>query len=138
MGLIDIKRNPSQRELKWFGVLLAAFFASVAGLLWWRAAQPTAAAVTLGIGLVLVAVYTALPNVRRWVFLGWMYAALPIGWAVSHLLLAIVYYLVITPIGLTMRLFGYDPMSRRADHDAATYWVRRKPESDLARYFRQF
>ena len=93
---------------------------------------------TLALGLVVVGVYFAFPGVRRWVFLGWMYAALPIGWAVSHLLLAIVFYLVITPIGLTMHLFRYDPMSRRIDRDAKTYWVRRDPESDMARYFRQF
>ena len=138
MALIEINKNPSQRELKWFGVLLAVFFTIVAGLLWWRASQPTAAVVALGLGLVLVVVYAAFPGLRRWVYLGWMYAALPIGWVVSHVLLGIIFYLIMTPIGLTMRLFGYDPMSRRFDRGADTYWVRRDPESDTRRYFRQF
>jgi TRAP-type C4-dicarboxylate transport system permease small subunit len=138
MALIEINKNPSQRELKWFGVLLALFFTVVGGVLWWRAAQPTAATVTLGLGLVLVAVYAAFPGLRRWVYLGWMYAALPIGWVVSHVLLGIIFYLIMTPIGLTMRLFGYDPMSRQFDRGADTYWRRRDSESDTRRYFRQF
>jgi hypothetical protein len=138
MALIEINKNPSQRELKWFGVLLVVFFAVVAGLLWWRASQPTAAVVVLGLGLVLVVVYAAFPGLRRWVFLAWMYAALPIGWVVSHALLGIIFYLIMTPIGLTMRLLGYDPMLRRFDDAADTYWVRRDPESDTRRYFRQF
>ena len=138
MALIEINKNPSQRELKWFGVLLAVFFAVVAGLLWWRVSEPTAAVVVLGLGLVLVVVYAAFPGLRRWVFLGWMYAALPIGWVVSHVLLGIIFYLIMTPIGLTMRLLGYDPMLRRFDRGADTYWVRRDRESDARRYFRQF
>jgi TRAP-type C4-dicarboxylate transport system permease small subunit len=138
MALIEINKNPSQRELKWFGVLLVVFFAVVAGLLWWRASQPTAAVVVLGLGLVLVVVYAAFPGLRRSVYLGWMYAALPIGWVVSHVLLGIIFYLIMTPIGLTMRLLGYDAMLRRFDDAADTYWVRRDPESDTRRYFRQF
>ena len=138
MALIEINKNPSKRELRWFGVLLAVFFAVVAGLLWWRASQPTAAVVVLGLGLALVVVYCVSPGLRRWVFLGWMYAALPIGWVVSHVLLGIIFYLIMTPIGLTMRLLGYDPMLRRFDRGADTYWVRRDRESDERRYFRQF
>ena len=39
--------------------------------------------------------------------------ALPIGILVSTVVLAVTYYLVLTPIGLLARLFGYDPMARR-------------------------
>ena len=62
--------------------------------------------------------YYAIPNVRRLLYLGWMRVFYPIGWVVSHLLLAIVYYLVLTPIGLVMRLFGGDPMHRGFDRSA--------------------
>ena len=43
-------------------------------------------------------------------FLGWMYAAFPIGWTISHLLLLAVYYFVLTPVGLALRLTGRDPV----------------------------
>ena len=69
---------------------------------------------------------------------GWLIAAEPIGWTVTQLLLAIVYYLVITPIGLIMQLLGRDPMQRRFDPQARSYWVQHDPHSDAGRYFRQF
>ena len=79
------------------------------------------------------------PVFMRLVFLGMSYAAWPIGFVVSHVILALVYYLVMTPIGLVMRLFGYDPMTRKRDSTGGSLWIERStsdrgPES----YFRQF
>jgi hypothetical protein len=67
-----------------------------------------------------------------------MYAAYPIGWTISHLLLLIVYYVILTPVGLAMRLAGRDPLDRSPDPAAESYWVRRTPPDSPARYFRQF
>jgi hypothetical protein len=79
----------------------------------------------------------AVPPVRRPKFLAWMYAAYPIGWVVSHRVLAIIYFGLLTPIGTLMGVFGYDPMARRFDRAAASYWVERGRNRDPARYFRQ-
>ena len=67
-----------------------------------------------------------------------MYAAFPIGWTVSHAILALLYYGILTPIGLIMRLIGYDPLSRRLRSEDRTYWEEYSPEGDRKRYFRQF
>jgi hypothetical protein len=56
----------------------------------------------------------------------------------SHLLLAGVYYLLITPLGLVMRLAGRDKLEMRRDHQATTYWTPRPPTPKVSRYFRQF
>ena len=135
MGLIDINRNPSPRELRWFGVGLA-IFAVIVGVLFWRAGRPTAATSAWGLGGGIMGVYAAIPMSRKWIYLGWIYAAFPIGWTVSHLLLAAIYYLIVTPIALAVRLAGSDPLQRTFDQAAPTYWTRRKP-SDVARYFKQ-
>jgi hypothetical protein len=67
------------------------------------------------------------------------YLAWPIGFVVSHVVLALVYYLVLTPIGLAMRVFGYDPMRREFDRSAESYWIARDTaEIKAERYFRQF
>ena len=68
----------------------------------------------------------------------WMLAVLPVGWAISHVLLALVYFGVITPIGLGLRLLGRDLLGRRADPNATTYWQERSPRRDPRRYMRQF
>ena len=135
--LIDIRRNPSARELAWFGVIAFAFL-GVVGTLAWRAGFPLAArGVWIG-AVLLVAVYYAVPPLRRPVFRAWMAATFPIGWTVSHLLLVIIYYGIVTPVGMVLRITGHDPMGRRFDATMASYWVAAKTPRDVSRYFKQF
>ena len=136
--MITINRTPSARELAWFGALLGVFLGLAGAVVRWKAGAPGAARVLWIVAIVLPAVYYAVPPLRRPLYLGWMYAAFPVGFAVSHLILAAAYYLVITPIGLLARLVGRDVMHRRFDPDARTYWVEHRAASDPARYLRQF
>ncbi len=138
MAMIEIDRNPSQKTLRWGGLLMLLFFGLIGGVVFLKTRNLTTPAVLWGVGAVLSALYYAVPGLRRPLYLGWMYAALPIGWVISHLVLAVVYYLVLTPIGLVMRLFGWDPMNRRPDPSTTSYWVAHQPAADRARYFRQF
>ena len=78
------------------------------------------------------------PASRKRIYVGWMFAVFPIGWVVSHLLLGVVYFLVLTPIGLTLRALGRDPLERRFDQSASSYWVRHDPATQVKRYLRQF
>lgn len=138
MSMIELKTDATKKELAWFGVLLAAFFGLV-GLVVWRATgTPAISRYLWGAGIVLALVYYAVPPLRRPMFFGWMYAAYPIGWVVSHVILGLIFYAFLTPVGWLMRLFGYDPMERRFDRSAASYWVERERSADPARYFRQF
>jgi len=74
----------------------------------------------------------------RIIYRTWMFAALPIGWTVSHLVLGLVYFLILTPIGLALRLLGKDPMTSTFDKAAGTYWTTAKTSTDPQRAFRQF
>src|SRR5215210_5034745 len=85
----------------------------------------------------LTFVYLAVPGWRWPIFIGWMYATYPMGWILSHVVLLIVFFLVIVPFGLVVRLARRDPLARRVDRTAETYWVRRSGPSDVRRYFRQ-
>ena len=63
----------------------------------------------------------------------------PIGWVVSHLALGIIYYGIFTPVALVFRLMGRDPLNRRLDRQASTYWEPYEPDrGGKARYLRQF
>ena len=138
MALLEINRHPTARELRWFGVLLAVFVALTGGLAYWRLEAPAAARMVWTAGGALAAIYAAVPPSRRWIYLGWLYAAFPIGWTLSHLALAATYYLVLAPIGVLLRLFRGDPLDRGPDRSAASYWTARRPVRDVRRYFRQF
>ena len=55
-----------------------------------------------------------------------------------HLVLAVIYFLILTPIGLVVRWFRPDPLGLKLDRKRDTYWVQHDPGHDPKRYFRQF
>ena len=132
----EIRTSPSAADLRWFGVVVAAFFGLVGGLFWWN--QVVAVARVLwGVGLGLAALYYALPPLRLPLYLGWMRAVAPIAWVVSHLVLALIFYGLITPLAAIMKLFGRDRLDRGFDPAAESYWSAHDPGGDTSRYFRQ-
>ena len=137
--MITINWHPTRRELRLFaGLWFPAFWLIVGTLLglrtgWWSIVLPIWIAVAA-----VSAAGLAWPRLMRPIFLGWMIAAWPIGWTVSHLLLAAVFYLLITPLGLVMRLCGRDKLQMRLERNTATYWTLRQSPPAAGRYFRQF
>ena len=57
---------------------------------------------------------------------GWMKFAAALAWFNTRVILGIAFYLVFTPVGLLMRLFGKDILSLKIEKGAATYWVKRE------------
>jgi len=90
----------------------------------------------VGAGVVLI--YFSIRAVRRPFYLAWMYAVYPIGWTVSHVILAAVFYVVLTPIGLMLRALGRDPIARRVEPSRESYWEPYQPQGEPKRYFKQF
>lgn len=68
----------------------------------------------------------------------WAKIAMALAWFNTRLLLAIVFYLVLTPLGLSMRLFGTDFLDEKLDHDTKSYWKRREHHDDMSRYEKQY
>ncbi len=138
MNLIELNTNPSRKDLAWFGLILLAV-GGVVGMLVWRATGSLIPPFSIWIASsVLTATYYVVPGLRRPMFLAWMYVTYPVGWVVSHTLLAVLYFGLLTVIGRLMRAFGYDPMQRTFDRSAPSYWVERPRHTDVTRYFRQF
>ena len=136
--MIEIKRKPSDREMRWFGLIPLLFFGLIGALVFLGAQTLTLPSILWSIGGILCILYYGVQAFRLPLYIGWMKAVSPIGWTISHLLLAMVYYLMITPMGLVMRLFRRDSMRRNFEPEAETYWIKRRSNGDLARYVRQF
>jgi hypothetical protein len=69
----------------------------------------------------------------------WMKFAHALGWVNTRLLLGLFFYLVLTPVGLVLRMLGKDLLQRRIDRSAPTYWVARESAPfDPERYERLF
>ena len=138
MSSVETKSDPSPRELLRFGAALGVSFAVVGSVAQWRFGAPQVAAGVWLIGAAVTVAYFAVSAVRKPVYQGWSWAAMAVGWTVSLAVLALTYYLVLTPIALVMRMTGYDPLPRKWNQSATTYWTPRKPREDSDGYFRQF
>jgi hypothetical protein len=135
--MIEINKNPSQRELRQFAGIWFPLFCVMIGLLVFRRSHGAGIAVW-SIGAAVALVGLAAPLVIKPLFVGMMYASFPIGWVMTHVLLGILYYGLITPVGVVMRLAGRDTMTRKFDRAASTYWIPREAAADKERYFRQY
>ena len=138
MALIELRIDPTARDLKWFGLILLAFFGLVGVLVWRATGSLMWPKLIWGAAALVSLTYYAAKPLRRPIYIGWSYLTYPIGWVVSHLLMGVVFFGLFTVVGLLMRLFGYDPMTRRFDRSAKTYWVRHEEQSDVSYYFRQY
>jgi hypothetical protein len=139
MALLRFERNPPPRQLRQFAVLwMPATFALLGWIVYRRVGTWNGALLTWAIGAALSAAGAVWPSVARAVWVAWMTLAYPVGWVVSHLVLAAAYYVVITPMGWLMRAAGHDPMHRRFDPRATSYWKAHDPGTSKSRYLRQF
>lgn len=131
-------RAPPPKMLRQFSVLWTLLFC---GLGIWTYLSGRSGAIAFALvsaGLVVGIAGWVKPALVRPIFVSWTAVTFPIGWVISRLILALIYYLVVTPIAVVFKLLGRDPLRRRYDPSAQTYW-RPKPRAESVKaYFRQF
>ena len=113
---------PSNRS---FGTLFIIVFALMAGLACWRSngAWPWLAGVSVAFAIVTWVRPSWLTPLNK----AWMGLAYLLNKVVSPVVLGVLYYAAITPLGVGRRLLGKDPMRRRFAPHAASYWIPRRP-----------
>lgn len=138
MNWTDIDRNPTPRKLRQFAVIWFAVFAGSAAWLWFGQGWTAITTALVAIGVVGGAAGLLFPATIRPLFVGLTIATFPFGWVVSRLILAIVFYGVVTPIGLLLRLAGRDPLALRTKKKPS-YWTETDNSTRMpASYLREF
>src|ERR1051326_4830271 len=130
-------KNPSSKMLRQFAVGWLIFFSAWGGRAFWRG-QNNAGMVCLAVALLGLALYWLAPAVFRAVFRFWMTVAFPMGWIISQVALAVIFYLAITPLAFFLRLTGRDRLQRRRAPSAQSYWKIKTGPSSVDRYFRPY
>ena len=138
MAIIEINWRPSNRDLRMFAIVQLVVAAVCAWLMYRRLGWDAAAIGLTGVSLVGTVAGLVSPQLLRPLFVLWMVVAFPVGWVMSHVMLAVVYYGVVTPIGFALRLRGRDALQLKTRPEATTYWSARPPAPEPTRYFRQF
>ena len=107
-----------------FGLVMAGFFVILAAIWSWRAAW-TGAALWCGVAAAFAAAAVLAPGALQPLNRLWFRLGLLLHAVVNPLFLGIMFFGVITPIGLLMRALGKRPIPLRFDSAASSYWVDR-------------
>jgi hypothetical protein len=134
----DIPFDPPRATLRQFAGLWLVFFG---GLALWQGlvrGQIGLAAICAVLALTIGPLGLLRPGWVRPIYVGWMVLAFPIGWTVSQVMLALMFYGLFTPIGLVFRLLGRDALQRARRPGVESYWTPKPAPAGPKSYFRQF
>ena len=91
-----------------------------------------------GLGAGAGGLFYAVPAVAKPFYVVWYALACCIGLVVGNVVLAMIFYVLVTGIGLLKRLGGRQPIRKTPDRLAKTYWIDAPPAPEAKRYYRQF
>jgi len=129
--------NTSHKSVRKTGVTIGIVLITISFLLWWFGNNSFIYFSAVG-GIFIILSYIALTVLRPFHKL-WIGLSLLLGFIMSHLILSIIFYFVVTPIGLLAKLVGKKFMSLKFNKSATTYWEKReKPIKEKIDYERQF
>lgn len=140
----EVHWNPDIAERRKFARSLVIGFPCIAVILLLAGWLKTGAwklqpALTIGgTGLAIGLVLLALPGIAKPFYVIWYGFACVIGLVVGNILLAALFYILITGVGLAMRAAGRCSIRKTVDKQAATYWKDAKSADDPQSYYRQF
>jgi hypothetical protein len=130
--------KPDAKTLRQFAWGWVIFFGALAICKYTIQHRPTPATWLGVVAIVGVLLNFLAPFVFRWIFVVWMIAAYPIGWVISQIALALMFYCIITLVALIFRMTGRDRLRRFKPANATTYWIPKEIPTDVRRYFRQY
>ena len=114
-------RSKTYRAEREFGLIVGGILVLLSG--WWiyRGKFINATYFTLPVGAVLVLLGLLVPRGLVYPNRAWMLLAEALSYVTTRIILGVVFFLIITPIGLVKRGLGWDPLSRRSKR-GGSYW----------------
>ena len=136
--LEEIKNIKSKKnDIRNFGLIIGAVLIAIVMLLFWKEKQSYHILMTVGV--VLCVTSLILPVILKPFYFAWMTFAVILGWIMTRVILSLIFYGIITPIGLLSRLVGKKFLNLKLNKKENTYWNHRKKYSlKKANYEKQF
>jgi hypothetical protein len=129
--------DEKRRALK-FAAGFLVFTGLIGAWLFWRRHLPVPALCVSALGPVLIAAAAAKPRFVLAVRAGWLRAAGYVGKFNTLVILTLLYFVAVVPIGLIGRLFGRDRLGLRRPKNSASYWNARAEQRDPSHFERPF
>ena len=122
-GEMRMNSNSADKELRTFAFTLSCSLGFLGGFVLWQKGE-TGFLLWI-IGMVILSLGLLKPRLLRPIHQGWMGMSFAMGFFMTHLILALMYYLVFTPVALVMRASGKDPLRLKHDRNVKSYWIKR-------------
>lgn len=132
--LKEIQATP--KNLKSFGLILGGILLAIAAAGWWKGKPTYPYWLFTGLPIFLIAAFY--PLILGPLYKAWMSVAMLIGWVLTRVILAVLFYAIITPLGIINRLTGKNILSDRPGNQSSTYWIKRTPQKAKEQYENQF
>ena len=117
----EIKNIKSEKsDLRKFGIMVGTIFLLIAGFFFWK--EKESFQLLLAIGIVLLIVGIAIPFTFKPVYWIWMVLSMVLGWFMTRVILSLIFYIILSPIGLVARLFGKQFLDLKLDGTNKSYW----------------
>lgn len=130
------KLDRSPRALRRFGIMVGAALLLLGTLL--LLGDRRAGGPILSIGVLFLLVAALAPLVLRYVYRPWMTLAFAMSWLITRVILTLLFFLIVTPVGLLQRLCRKRALEFRFKGGETTYWQPRTTQPVPADYEKQF
>ena len=117
----------SVKDLKKFGLTIGSVLVFISGYLYWKHYNSFIYFLVFGILIMFFGV--VIPIVLKPLNKIWMIIAVLLGYVMTRLILGILFYLVLTPIGIIGRISGskkFSGLDLKIDKNQKSYWIERE------------
>ena len=130
-----IKNSISKKQLREFGFLIGIGFPIFIGWLIPAISGHLFKTWSLWVGIPALLLGIIKPSLLFYPYKGWMILGLVLGWINSRIILGIIFLLVLQPIALVMKMFGYDPLRKNKSNEITYKEYKENHKVDLTRIF---
>lgn len=129
------KSSISKKQLREFGFLIGIGFPIFIGWLIPAISGHLFKTWSLWVGIPLLLLGIIKPSFLFYPYKGWMILGLTLGWINSRIILGLIFLLVLQPIALVMKMFGYDPLRKNKRNEITYKEYKENHKVDLTRIF---
>ena len=133
-----MNKDATKKDLRQFGIALSVIL-GVFGTIHFFKGHGSAYPWFFALAIVFLFLGILIPKSLKQVFTIFTKIAHAIGWFNTRVILIVVYYIILTPIGLVMKMFGKDILDIKSKQNKETYWRERKTiKTDANQLTKQF
>ena len=130
-----MKKSSSNKQLREFGLIIGFGFPIIIGWLIPAIGGHIFRSWSLWVGFPLLILGILKPSLLSYPYKGWMTLGLALGWVNSRLILGLIYLIILQPIAIVMKIFGYDPLRLKKSNERSYREVIKNKNFDFTRIF---